>query len=76
MPEEKDLMTKPLKRFLAMSESEQLLFMVGRRTGIFTNLKDITDSYLLPHAPKAVVANGVTPDNVDDFTAEMMQRFI
>lgn len=76
LPKEKEKMIMPIKRFLAMPEEEQLLFVVGRRTGIFTNLNDISDAYLSTHAEKAVVANKVTSDNVEEFAAKMMRRFI
>jgi len=76
LPEERELMTKPIKKFLAMPENEQLLFMVGRRAGIFMRLDDMADAYLLSHAEAAVAANSVTMDNVDEFTATMMRRFI
>ncbi|MCB1829762.1 MAG: radical SAM protein [Gammaproteobacteria bacterium] len=76
LPEEKARMTKPIRSFLAMPEDEQLRFMVGRRTGIFSKLDDLSDPYLSAHAASALAANRVTSENVDDFTAEMMRRFI
>ncbi|MCP4283512.1 MAG: radical SAM protein [Gammaproteobacteria bacterium] len=76
LPEEKALMTAPLKRFLTMSEQDQLRFMVGRRTGIFTSLNDTTDPFLSMHAEQAIVANEVTVENVEAFSAAMMTRFI
>ncbi|MCP4310958.1 MAG: radical SAM protein [Bacteroidetes bacterium] len=76
LPDEKETITKPIKRFLAMPEDKQILYMVGRRSGIFSKLDDITDPHLLPHAEQAIIANRITSDNVDVFTAEMMKRFI
>ena len=76
LPEDKKRMTAPLRTFLAMPPEEQLLYMVGRRTGIFSRLEDLHDSELRNHAEKARTAHQVTLDNVDDFTLEMMKRFI
>ena len=76
LPDEKEQMAQPLRRFLTLPENQQILFMVGRRTGIFTKLDEISDAFLSARAEQAIAANRVTPDNVDKFTAEMMTRFI
>ncbi|MCB1869791.1 MAG: radical SAM protein [Gammaproteobacteria bacterium] len=76
LPEEKELIKEPINRFLSMSESEQLLFMVGRRAGIFSKLDDLADPYLSSDAEAVLAAHRVTTDNVDDFTAAMKRRFI
>ena len=76
LPEDKERMTAPLRTFLAMPPEEQLIYMVGRRTGIFSKLEDLHDSELRKHAEKARTAHRVTLDNVDDFTLEMMKQFI
>lgn len=76
LPEDKERMTAPLRAFLAMPPEEQLIYMVGRRTGIFSKLEDLYDSELRNHAEKARIAHRVTLDNVDDFTLEMMKQFI
>ena len=76
LPEDKERMTAPLRAFLAMPPEEQLIYMVGRRTGIFSKLEDLHDSELRNHAEKARTAHQVTLDNVDDFTLEMMKQFI
>ncbi len=76
LPEDRELMTAPIRNFLTMPPNEQLLYMVGRRTGIFAKLADLHDPELRTHAEKARVAHQVTLDNVDEFCAEMMKRFI
>jgi hypothetical protein len=76
LPEDKERMTKPIRTFLTMPPEEQLIYMVGRRTGIFSSLEDLNDPVLLNHAEKARAAHRVTLDNVEAFSAEMMKRFI
>ena len=76
LPEDKKRMMEPIHAFLAMQPQEQLLYRVGRRTGIFTYLADLQDRELRDHAEKALVAHQVTQKNIDAWTAEMMQRFI
>jgi hypothetical protein len=76
LPEDKERMTAPIRNFLVMPPEEQLLYMIGRRTGIFSQLVDLHDTELRGHAEKARVAYKVNSQNVEVFAAEMMKRFI
>jgi radical SAM superfamily enzyme YgiQ (UPF0313 family) len=76
LPDDKKLMTAPIRKFLAMEPEEQMIYMVGRRAGIFARLDDMKDLALLKHAENSCQAHGVSLDNVENFTAEMMERFI
>ncbi|MEJ2469709.1 MAG: radical SAM protein [Desulfuromonadales bacterium] len=76
LPDDQVQMTQPLRRFLAMDADQKLLYMVGRRTGILTRLSDLQDGRLRAHAERARDAYAVTWENLDNWTAEMMQRFI
>jgi hypothetical protein len=76
LPGDKEAMTAPIRKFLAMSEEEQLLYIVGRRAGIFSRLEDLNDPGFAVHAKKIRDQYRVTMDNMDDFTADMIKRFI
>ena len=76
LPYEQEKITAPIKVFLAMQQQEQTLYIVGRRTGIFSGIEDFNNRELQKHAQKALVAHGVTFDNVETWAAHMMQRFI
>lgn len=76
LPEDREQMTAPIRKFMTLSAEEQLLYVVGRRTGIFSQLEDLYDSELSGHAEKARAAHGVTLEKLEDFAAEMMKRFI
>jgi hypothetical protein len=76
LPEDHERMTAPIRKFLALPEEEQLLYMVGRRTGIFSQLNNLQDAELRGHAEKARAAYQVSLETLDEFTAEMMKRFI
>ena len=41
LPEDKEQMTSIIKRFLSMRLEEQMLYQIGRRTGIFSRLEDL-----------------------------------
>ncbi len=76
LPAEKEQMTAPIRNFLALESTAQLLYMVGRRAGIFSQLQDLDDPELRRQAEKARDAYRVTAENVDAFSSEMMKRFI
>jgi Radical SAM superfamily len=76
LPQDLVKMTAPIRDFLNMPPREQMLYMVGRRTGIFTRLADLDDRALRGHAEKALIAHRVTLENVETWAAEMMHRFI
>lgn len=76
LPEDKELMMRPIRDFLALAEAEQLLYLVGRRCGIFNRLSRLRDDELRRHAEKALAAHQVTWDNYDEWAAAMVQRFI
>jgi len=76
LPDDRERMTAPIRRFLAMQAEEQLLYMVGRRAGIFSRLEDLHDPELAGLAEKTRTAHQVNLDNIEAFTAEMIKRFI
>jgi hypothetical protein len=76
LPHDRMKMTAPIRDFLNMQPREQMLYMVGRRTGIFSCLADLDDRVLCAHAEKSLVAHQVTLENVETWAAEMMHRFI
>lgn len=76
MPEDRLQILEPLRSFLMLSDEDQLLYRVGRRTGVFYGLEDLYDPELSAHAEKARAAHQVTAENIEVFTTEMMKRFI
>jgi hypothetical protein len=75
-PEDKEKMKAPLKKFLAMSAKDQVIFIVGRRTGIFSKLDDMENPALLKNTENIIKTHQITTSNVDAFSAKMMMRFI
>jgi len=76
LPQEKERITAPIRTFLLLPPEEQLLYIVGRRTGIFSMLDDLNDPELRGHAEKACAAHRVTLENVEEFAAEIVKRYI
>ncbi len=76
LPDDKSTMTAPIKAFLAMPEETQMMYRVGRRTGIFASMNDLNRPDLMRHAEAARERYGVTVDTVDEFADKMMKQFI
>ncbi len=76
LPEDKDKMTAPIKRFLALSPEEQMVYRIGRRTGIFSQINDMENPALLSHVKQTQATHGITLENLESFTQDMMNRFI
>jgi hypothetical protein len=69
-------MTSVIKRFLAMGIEEQMLYQIGRRTGIFSRLDDLNDPEIRKYAEGKYADLKVTPQNIDRIVAKFMRRFI
>lgn len=65
-----------IDRFLSLNGHDQTLYMVGRRTGIFSKLDDTYDIELYPHAECQVDSYQVTAGNLEYFTDRMLEKFI
>ncbi|MBW1851814.1 MAG: radical SAM protein [Deltaproteobacteria bacterium] len=76
LPQDKSAMIAPIKNFLAMPPEKQMIYRVGRRTGIFSNLNDLNNSDLVRHAEAARARYDVNTDTVDEFTDKIMKQFI
>jgi len=76
LPQDKDAITSPLKEFLTMDPEHQMIYRVGRRTGIFSRLTDLMHPDLLAHAEAARDRYKVTVDTVDQFTESIIKQFI
>jgi len=76
LPDDKERMVGVLRAFLSMNPSHQRLYQVGRRLGIFSSVEDMDHPQRMTKAEKAYLSLGITPENVEEVTAELMKRFI
>jgi hypothetical protein len=76
LPDDKERMTDVIKRFLSLERKEQMLYQIGRRSGIFSRLEDLNDPKLRRYAVRNYSDLQVTPQNIDSIIAETMKRFI
>jgi hypothetical protein len=76
LPQDKEKMMSPIRRFLAMPPEQQTLYQVGRRLSYFHRLDDMNDPERMARARALCVKMGITPENVEAVIEEAMNRFI
>lgn len=76
MPQDRNRMLAILNEFLEMDAKMQDIYRIGRRIGIFSSLKDLTDSKKLSRVEHVCEENGITSDNIDAVLDGLMQNFI
>ncbi len=76
LPDEKEQIMAPIKTFLSMSPKDQVTYLVGRRTGVFSGVEDMNNSSLRQGVEERCLSHHITPDNVEYYTYEAMKRFI
>lgn len=76
LPQDKARMTEPLETFLGMEPDEQVLYQVGRRLGLFSQLSDMDSPRRRAKVEKTCQQLGVNQNNVDEIIDSLMKRFI
>ena len=76
LPDDRQRMLAVIHRFLAMDPEEQVLYQIGRRTGLFRRLDDCRDPGLRRQALGFVEQWMVTPENVEVICDHLIKQFI
>jgi hypothetical protein len=76
LPEDQGLMISAVETFLKLSPEEQVVYQVGRRTGLFNGLEDLKDLFRRSRAEEIIRKYQITPENVDGIIDELMRRFV
>jgi len=76
LPDDKPRLAAILSDFLSLEVKEQCLYRVGRRLGILSQLSDLDDPSKRARSELACRRLGVTPENVDAVTEDLMRRFV
>ena len=76
LPGDQQRMLAVIDAFLNLPEREQVLYQVGRRTGVFRQLTDLAHPSLRAQAQRFVAQWMVDAANVDQVCDQLMQRFI
>lgn len=76
LPQDKEKMTSIIRRFLDMPQDEQIIYQIGRRSGLFSGINDMNDSGRRAIAERHRRDFNVTPENVDMVIDQIMRRFV
>jgi len=76
LPEEREKMIGVLEEFLNLSERERIVFKIGRRTGIMSVIKELDNPLKRMRVEEIIEEQGITEENIDEITNEMIKRFI
>ncbi len=75
-PQDKPRFLNILNTFLNMEPERRYLYQVGRRLGIFSRISDMDSPRRLQRVEETCRQLGITPENVDAATDELMRRFV
>ena len=76
LPADKEKMLNPIREFLDLEPSEQVLFCIGRRTHRLSRVSDLHDPGKRQYAEQICTELGATVENMDRIIDILMQRFI
>ncbi|MDY0133231.1 MAG: radical SAM protein [Desulforegulaceae bacterium] len=76
LSEDKDEMLSKIDKFLSLSDYDKMVYQIGRRTGLFRGVMDMTDKSRYERAAETATKFKMTPENADFVIAELMKRFI
>lgn len=76
LPGDKEKMIAVMEAFLALPESEQIVFRVGRRTGIINKLGELNDVASRRQAEQIIAEYNIDANNIDDICDVLIKRFI
>jgi hypothetical protein len=76
LPHDKTKMVKALKWYLNLSRKEQIVYSVGRRTGIIHQITEFSDNHKYAQIERIMEQYNITESNADATIDELMKRFI
>jgi hypothetical protein len=76
LPQDKEAMMQIPRAFLEMDPQRRSRYQVGRRLGLFSGLRDMDDPGKMALVEANCRSMGITPDNVDEITAELAAGYI
>jgi hypothetical protein len=76
LPRDQGRLAGIVRTFLNLEPELQLLYRVGRRTGILSGLGDLEDAGKITRVEAICREYHLRPDNVDAVTDDLMRRFI
>jgi hypothetical protein len=76
MPEDKGKCVNIIGKYLSLSDEERLNFKVGRRTGLYNRLADLSDSYKHEEIDQAIKHLKTEDSDVEEAIVKLKNSFI
>jgi hypothetical protein len=76
MPEDKGKCLNIINNYLSLSDDERLNFKVGRRTGLYNGLADLSDSYKHDRIEQAIGRLREQGNDVEEEILRLKNNFI
>jgi hypothetical protein len=76
LPDDKDRMLEVIRSYLRLDPERRMLYKVGRRLGFLSSPKDLDRPERAAQLAHYCRQQGITPDTVDAFSAELLRRYI
>jgi hypothetical protein len=76
LPGDRDRMLQAIKQYWDLPPHDRLLYRLGRRLGWWGGLRDLDDTVRTERVYRIVQENGITLDNLESFTLELLRRYI
>ena len=76
LPDDKDRMLEIMRAYLRLDPERRTLYKVGRRLGFLSGLGDLDRPEYAAQLARYCQQQGITPDTVDAFSAELIRRYI
>ncbi len=76
LPGDKEKMIQPIREFLELDSSEQMIFCIGRRTHRMARFSDLSNPMQRDYALQICSELNATPENFDVIIDSITQRFI
>jgi len=76
LPQDHEKILGVIDRFLQLPTEEQSIYRFGRRMGYINQLDDLLDQERYRRIVEIMREDGVTSDNIDDVSDNLMKRFI
>jgi radical SAM superfamily enzyme YgiQ (UPF0313 family) len=76
LPEDKDAMMAPIRKYLQLPPEEQMLFSIGRRTHRLSRIADLDNPELRANAERICRELKATVDSMDDLVERITKQFI
>ncbi len=76
LPRDKTKMVDIIEKYLDMEEEKQMIYQIGRRSGVFKTIEDLNNSCKLKKVEERCFQEGITLENYDDVVLELKQKMV